>query len=695
MSLIHKLSAVKRHSGRRCLILILLTALTAGTAARATEPEDPPGAELFLSALEKERAGNLPSAEEIFRELTRQNTSLSPYAAIRLGEVLARQPGQDTQAEKILRQYADTPGNPEPWTRLARVKLAGLLAKTGRRAEAERYWAEVFKGLPGVPWFMEDDEWQRIENLLAAPETAMAALPLLQPRAESLFIQRRNQAAEGLLKLPDSHARALGARAMLRSGMMDETKALFDREAVRLDSDGMGPVDWRVLQQALTLTDPPAAEARTSLNGVLQANREHPWLEAWLTFCARSAAGRKAWETARMFLEALMKVSPADDTHTVEAVYWLAGRLRDAKENAKAEAVYKQILERYPKHSRAFWCWMNLGDLSADAGQWTEATERYARAADATTRADYRARALWREADTLGHVKQTERQREVLRAAAACGPGPYEAHRALARIKDPDAHSLPGAPAGLMAYHPLPHRIVPDFCPRSEAEKRVWFFARHGLPEGEWETLHLLLNPPAGSERRPMLTFLCNAGYMHTVVNMTLGERAENADRDDFTLCLDYPAAYWPVVSRIAGEYNLDPFLILAVSRQESTFRPSLISRAGAVGVMQVMPKTARWMVAKDPELPRDAASRLLEPMYSIRLGAAYLRRMLDQFNGNLVHAIAAYNGGPGNCSKWIRARGHLPPDEFIESIPLEETRDYVKKVLGNLAAYHTLWTMP
>lgn len=677
------------------MFLLLLTGLTAALPGEAADPEDPRGAELFLSALKKERTGNLQYASDLYRDLDREKVSISPYAALRRAELMTRQPGLEADAEKILRRYADAHGDPEPWTRPARMKLAGLLARTGRRAEAKRYWAEAFADLPALPWFVEDEEWKRIENLLAAPDTAMAALPFLRPRAESLFIQKRKQAAKALLELPDPRVRALGARAMMRSGMMDETRELFDRESVRLDTGGLGPLDWRGLQQILTATDQPTAEARKLLAGVLRTSREHPWLEAWLTYCARSAAGRKAWDTARMFMDALMEVSPPDDTNTAEALYWLAGRLKEAGEKVKAEAVYKQLIAQYPRHPRVFWCWMTLGELAADAGQWTEAADRYARAAEVTPRVDYRARARWRQAEILGRLNRPPLQREALRMASACAPGPYEAHRALARLMDPEAHPLPGTSAGFMAYSRLPHLIDPELHPRTETEKRVWFFARHGLPEGEWESLHLLLHPPAGADRRSLLRFLCNAGYMHTVVNLTAGERAGQADRDDTLLCLDYPVAYWPLVSRIARMYDLDPFLILAVARQESTFRPSLISRAGAVGVMQVMPATARWMVSKDPELPRDAASRLLEPEHSIRLGAAYLRWMLNQFDGNLIYALAAYNGGPGNCTKWIRAYGHRPPEAFIEAIPFEETRDYVKKVLGNLAAYHTLWTLP
>ncbi|HOK90154.1 MAG TPA: transglycosylase SLT domain-containing protein [Candidatus Hydrogenedentes bacterium] len=674
---------------------ILLALLVTTVTALAVEPGDPPGAESFLSALAKERAGKPDEAVDIFRKLEREQVALSPYAAIRAADLLARQARHAGEAEQLLRRYADTPEFPAPWTRLAKTRLARLLADTGRHAEAERYWKEVFSGLPSMPWFMEDEEWRRIENLLSTPETAMAALSLLRPRAESMFIQRRKQAAEALLKLPDPHARALGARAMLRSGMMDETRALFNGENVQFHVDGMGSMPWRALQQALSATNPPAPETRATLKNLLEANAEHPWLEAWLTFCARSAAGSNAWDTARMFVDALLEISPGDDVHTVEAVYWLAGRLREARETARAEAVYKQVIDRYPGNGRVFWCWMNLGDMARDAERWADAAERYAKAAEATSRVDYRARARWREAEAAGRLHDIQRQQAALKAAAACGPGPYEAHRAVARLKDPEARSLPGAPAGLLAYRPTPHRIDPAFHPASEAEQRVWFFARHGLPEGEWETLHLVLFPPAGANRRALLGFLCDAGYMHTVVNLTLGERADFTDRDDTALCLDYPVAYWPIVSRLARAYNLDPFLLLAVARQESTFRPSLISWAGAVGVMQVLPKTARWMVSKDPDLPQDAPTRLMEPEFSIHLGAAYLRKMLDQFNGNLVYAVAAYNGGPGNCSKWVRAGGHLPPESFIETIPLEETRDYVKKVLGNLAAYHSLWSPP
>jgi len=85
-------------------------------------------------------------------------------------------------------------------------------------------------------------------------------------------------------------------------------------------------------------------------------------------------------------------------------------------------------------------------------------------------------------------------------------------------------------------------------------------------------------------------------------------------------------------------------------------------------------------------------ADDLEDPVHSLRLGARYLKRMLERWDGNVVYALASYNAGPGNCSKWKKNKGNVPLETFIESIPFDETRDYVKMVLANYAAYRSLY---
>ena len=120
--------------------------------------------------------------------------------------------------------------------------------------------------------------------------------------------------------------------------------------------------------------------------------------------------------------------------------------------------------------------------------------------------------------------------------------------------------------------------------------------------------------------------------------------------------------------------------------RQESGFDPAAVSPARAVGLMQLLPETAR-PIADELSLPHDDA-RLTSPPYAIRVGARLLRKLLDQFHGNVALAVAAYNGGAESVERWLSRAPAMQLDGFVERIPFKETRDYVARVMGNLARY-------
>jgi soluble lytic murein transglycosylase-like protein len=147
-----------------------------------------------------------------------------------------------------------------------------------------------------------------------------------------------------------------------------------------------------------------------------------------------------------------------------------------------------------------------------------------------------------------------------------------------------------------------------------------------------------------------------------------------------------YPRPFFDIVSREAGKNVLDPFLVLAVMRQESVFDPSVVSRAGAVGLMQLMPSTSQ-AVCKALGEPF-AVDSLYRPGTNIRQGAFYIKRLIDQFGGNLVLAIASYNGGPNKATEWYAKNKRTTFDLFIEDLGFTETRGYVKKVLANYWTY-------
>ncbi len=147
-----------------------------------------------------------------------------------------------------------------------------------------------------------------------------------------------------------------------------------------------------------------------------------------------------------------------------------------------------------------------------------------------------------------------------------------------------------------------------------------------------------------------------------------------------------YPSPYAEDVRAAEAAEALPPGLLWAVMRQESGFDPDALSSARAVGLMQIMPDTAR-PVAEELALPRDDA-RLTSPPYAIRVGAHILRKLLDQFHGNVPLAIAAYNGGADSVDRWASRAPGMQLDTFVERIPFKETREYVARVMGNLARY-------
>jgi soluble lytic murein transglycosylase len=152
-----------------------------------------------------------------------------------------------------------------------------------------------------------------------------------------------------------------------------------------------------------------------------------------------------------------------------------------------------------------------------------------------------------------------------------------------------------------------------------------------------------------------------------------------------------YPRVHWHEVVQQARTFKVDPYLVLSVMRQESVFNPAAISRAGARGLMQIMPATAEELVAR-LRLSEFTLEQLHEPTMSITLGTQYLASLLQRYQGNTVLALAAYNAGPGRASRWREQWPDLSMDEFIEHIPLEETRFYVKYVLRNLMVYERLY---
>ncbi|HXX80239.1 MAG TPA: transglycosylase SLT domain-containing protein [Thermodesulfovibrionales bacterium] len=192
------------------------------------------------------------------------------------------------------------------------------------------------------------------------------------------------------------------------------------------------------------------------------------------------------------------------------------------------------------------------------------------------------------------------------------------------------------------------------------------------------------------------LVYLCrtlqNAGAYKRAISLVSRFTAQAMQGVSETNIHDilYPVAYWSAVLEISEHNTLDPFLLLSVIREESRFDPRARSVAGALGLLQVMPRTAHKLSRHlNLDISDDAA--LYDIKTNITIGGYYLNSLLKEF-GSLPAALAAYNAGRDKVREWIKEGHYRSVDEFIEDIPYDETRDYVKRVLLTYATYMNLW---
>ena len=275
---------------------------------------------------------------------------------------------------------------------------------------------------------------------------------------------------------------------------------------------------------------------------------------------------------------------------------------------------------------------------------------------------------------------------------------------ALARLEASDG-ALARALLGELSAHSQDAegwRFPLDDTLRGEPFRRVVELLRLGLREeaiAELDALGFDRTDAPEARRWLVAVLLARAGDLrrsHEIVRRGIEgwERRPPVGADRKRWVLAYPRPYAEVVAAAAGAENLPPDLLLAFMREESAFDPRVESGSNAVGLMQLIAPTARRF-ATPLQLPHDARS-LRRPDVNVRIGAAFVRFLFDQFDETLPLAVAGYNAGETAVGRWLDAcpSGRTATqslDEWVESIPIDETRGYTKRVISTYAIYRFL----
>ncbi len=181
----------------------------------------------------------------------------------------------------------------------------------------------------------------------------------------------------------------------------------------------------------------------------------------------------------------------------------------------------------------------------------------------------------------------------------------------------------------------------------------------------------------------------CLTAILVLVVLVFLGFQAWKTDFVQRKAVYNWP--YSREIHQYSAQYRVDPFLAVAVMKNESGFKPDAESKTGALGLMQIMPETGAW-IAKCTDFPNFKASMLTLPELNIKFGCWYLSELENEFQSNEILMLAAYNAGRGTVKQWMNEYGWGFGFDDISQIPFDDTRNYVRKVLHDRERYAVLY---
>ena len=361
-------------------------------------------------------------------------------------------------------------------------------------------------------------------------------------------------------------------------------------------------------------------------------------------------------------------------------------------EGEQADAVFREIVSRFPSGrytARAMW---KVGWLAYRQRQYAEAADVFERAAAAHPRADYRPSYLYWAAKAREQIGDTDGTDAALRLVYADYANSYYGRLAAKALASrgsalPASGLVPGprATAGAGGEPAVPTadliRWLIFLEMYDEALDEVRFAERAwGTSTALAATRAWLLNRTG--ELRPAINL------MRRTYPQFMAAGGESMPPE--VLSIIFPLQYWSLISKYAAAHALDPYLVATLIAQESTFDKDIVSSAKAVGLMQIMPTTGRrW--ARRLGIRSFSTRRLTVAEINVRIGTAYFADLLKQF-GSEHAALAAYNAGESRVARWQRERPGVPRDEFIDDIPFPETQNYVRRILGTAEDYRRLY---
>jgi len=659
------------------------------------------------------RLGNKAAALAALNAVNRASPVLAPLAMEQIGDLAAGE-GEGALSVAAYASALKAPGLPVKYRQCLFSKIKPLLDRGA--------------SIPAAPsWLDEYRKWERTQRLFDAVG--------LEAICDSLIAADRVAEADSILEryMPELEKRSVCRfvdrvfKKRSSDTTLVTTKFLFSIAKQSAECRNFVTAD-KLLQQAQRRAEfavaVPAKEAERLLGDV--------------------AFGREQWQKAIEYYKRYDTVYGSES----DVLMNIARSYRNLGQDAQAKVWYDRHVERFPNHQKTqeilwlrAWNFEEAYDYKSAAagykrvfgtkGKRTE--EAYLRHAlcyyrrglyDSTIvhleafrrkfpQSDYLWAGVFWQGKSYIAKGRTAEARKVWGEIARLDPTDYYAHRSRQLMgADVDSAAGMGLFGGVMAVR------------TDEARMRAWldtltpwskkkFSAKDSVDLIRGAALLMAAQPTeaemfldrfeSGYAENLQLQYDLACGYAiagSKALSFRVARRLawripmeSRAGRPLQVLSIIYPPFYSAEIAKYAARFGVDPLLVSAVMRQESIFDYQIVSPAGAIGLMQVMPTTGEGIARELKET--FAEDSLYNYETNIRYGTFYIKKRSTQFEGNNVLVLCSYNAGAHNAIKWQERNKNLDPDLFVEDIGFFETRGYVKKVMGNYWTYQQLFKTP
>jgi soluble lytic murein transglycosylase len=609
----------------------------------------------FLGAEADHEAGNESAAETLLRGFTsRYPDSIFIVQAPELEATVLLAVGNAAAARQVLAQADGTAAASRPGFQLA---LGQVALAQGQTQEAEGIFKRLLLGHP----LNSDAQIARAKLTAMGTESSLTAAELRSLGDAYYNAGRYEEASEQYRAL----SRSPGLDAQGRNGFA-VAEAACDLKLKRLST-----------AQAEALADTNDENGARRLYLLMELARNRDDLENQKQIVARmeSSFPRSPWLAEALFSSANMYMLRRDYPAAVNYYSYLATHFPDST-NAPAA------------HWRAGWFSYRQGQYAEASRLFDEQIRLYPGAKETVSAIYWRGRLF--EAQDHKPASAAANYRTIVRAYQHY----FYAQMARQRLAAlGDAQPVAQPQLDRLQAVPVP-QLAESFPVDSPHLAKARLLANAGL--NDYIAQEIAADPDSSSWSA-LAEAQIYASYGETYRAMRSLKKAlpyvATASIKSIPLAywrILFPEPWWETIKAESAKNNLDPYFVASLIRQESEFNPSVISHANAYGLMQLLPSVGKAM-AREEGISHFETFQLLDPAMNIRLGTRYLRKMLDKFGGVQEYALAAYNAGDERVVDWQSAGPYQGIDEFVESIPFTETREYVEAILRNMETYRAI----